>query len=330
MHNYTSRVGLLFVLLVQSCKSGEDNGVDASGATGGTGGDAADEAAAPAAPFVVLASGDIAMQGGKAAETAKLIKQLMSEKPVRAVLAIGDLAYYNGTPEEFMLNYHTTWGDEMIRAITRPVPGNHEYFGEPTARGYFDYWLGLDQQTGAFGDRGAGFYSYDIGDWHFVALNSSNGCNPVGCGPGSPQHEFLKQDLEKNKKTCTLAYWHHPRFNQGKMYGSMQIVAPFWDALYDARADLVLSGHEHNIQQFGPMNKQGVLDTEAGIRSFVVGTGGAANFYPNFSEDHADAAEFKDAATHGVLELTLHPDRYEWRFVSIAGNVLVSGQDTCR
>jgi hypothetical protein len=299
-----------------------------------TAADAPLESAAPV-PIVVVAAGDIGDADpamGKQAQTADLVSTLIRDRNVRAVLALGDLAYWFGSHEDYRTTYHPYWGRPDIGALIRPVPGNHEYRGDPEATAYFDYFNGVGRPSGTAGDRSRGYYSYDIGAWHFVALNTAEnpGCVFMPCDQGSPQLEWLRGDLAANTKACTLAYWHHPRFNQALAYGDHPAVAPLWDALHDAHADVVLNGHVHNYQQFSPADKAGARDPKAGIRSFIVGTGGMAALYPDFTDLHADILEFKDAAHFGVLELVLNSASYSWRFVTTAEEVLASGTDFCR
>jgi hypothetical protein len=271
------------------------------------------------------------MNGQRA--TAKLLLALREREPLAAILPLGDLQYPRGAYADFMAYYHPSWGQPALRAITRPVPGNHEYDqGRSDARGYFDYFNGPDQRSGPAGERGKGYYSYELGSWHLVALNSSNGCRRVSCVPGSTMHTWLVRDLASTSKKCVLAYWHHPRFQMGN-HADNQAVAPLWDALYDAGADVVLTGHDHNFQQLARLDKRGALDPARGIRSFVVGTGGAPP-YTRFDESlHPGAGETMLSRRAGVLLLTLEPTAYHWRFMAagtLEGRVLAQGRDTCR
>ena len=198
------------------------------------------------------------------------------------------------------------WG--QFKARTRPSPGNHEY-ETAGASGYFDYF------GAAAGDPDKGYYSYDLGSWHLVALNSN--CEEIRCDPGSPQGRWLEEDLAANDEVaCTLAYFHHPLFTSGEYRPGIKRVEHLWEILYDAGVDVVLNGHDHNYQRFAPQDPQGRADPEAGIRQFVVGTGGRGLY----QIPHPIAnAEVYDDNTHGVLELTLHPKRYDWEFVPVEG-----------
>ncbi|HEY5873045.1 MAG TPA: metallophosphoesterase, partial [Gaiellaceae bacterium] len=180
-----------------------------------------------------------------------------------AVLALGDIQYEVGAGDAFEASYDASWG--RVKPVTRPVPGNHEY-RTAGAAGYFEYF-----GAGA-GDPTTGYYSYGLGNWHVVALNSN--CAAVGgCDAGSTQERWLRADLAAHPSRCTLAYWHHPRYSSG-WHGSDSSYVAFWQALVDADADLVLVGHDHDYERFAPQDAGGRRDLERGIREFVVGTGG--------------------------------------------------------
>jgi acid phosphatase type 7 len=221
---------------------------------------------------------------------------------------LGDEAYPRGSVANFEDCYGPSWG--RFKGRTKPVPGNHEYFTEG-ARGYFEYF------GEAAGDPEAGYYSYELGSWHVVALNSN--CEEVRCGPGSAQTRWLKEDLAANDEAqCTLAYMHHPRFSSGEKHGpTAGGVEELWEALYEADADVVLSGHEHNYERFSPQDPQGKADPEGGIRQFVVGTGGGGGEGP--ISDPIANSKVRTDGTDGVLKLTLHPKSYEWEFVPVEG-----------
>jgi hypothetical protein len=268
----------------------------------------------PPSGEVVVAAGDIAdCTSDDDAATAGLVEGMQG-----TVLALGDNAYPRGSAEDYADCYGPTWG--RFKGRTRPVPGNHEYYTEG-AEGYFGYF------GEAAGEPGEGYYSYDLGEWHIVALNSN--CREVNCGPASPQTRWLEEDLAANDEgRCTLAYMHHPRFSSGEKHGSTAGgVEQLWEVLYEAGAEAVLSGHEHNYERFAPQDPEGAADPEGGIRQFVVGTGGGKAGYPIVdpianSEAHTDA--------DGVLRLTLRPEGYEWRFVPVEGESFTdSGSASC-
>ncbi len=239
---------------------------------------------------------------------------LLFTRELEAVLALGDLQYERGTLAAFRSSYDRTWG--RLKAITRPVVGNHEY-QVPGAQGYFDYFNGPGRAQGRAGRRGEGWYSFDVGTWHLVALNSI--CDEVGgCGPGSRQLAWLQADLAAHPAQCTLAYWHHPRFSSG-VPGSNDRTDAFWRVLYEAGADVVLGGHSHDYERFAPQTPDAVYDDARGIREFVVGTGGKNNYPFGIVRPNS---EIRDAVTSGVLMLTLRPGGYEWVFEPVPGGVL--------
>jgi calcineurin-like phosphoesterase family protein len=271
-----------------------------------------------AADPVIAAAGDIACSSTTATgsgSTARCHQRATSDLLVpaglSAVLPLGDAQYQDGTFSSFTKSYHPTWG--RLKPITFPAAGNHEY-KTAGAKGYFDYFNGAGF-TGPAGDRDKGYYSFDVGTWHLIALNSGDKCVPVACGKGSPQELWLRADLAAHPASCTLAFWHHPRFNSGHSSNATYMQAIFQD-LYDADADVVLSGHAHDYERFAPQNPAGKLDNARGIRQFVVGTGGA--FFTALSTTKPNS-QVRNASTYGVLMLTLHPNSYDWRFVPEAG-----------
>lgn len=266
---------------------------------------------------VIVAAGDIVCGNNTApgtacqhAQTAALIGTISPQ----AVLLLGDNQYEDGTFAEYNALYGPTWG--QYKAITYPSVGNHEY-QTANAAGYFDYFNGVGVQTGRAGDRSKGYYSYDMGAWHLIALNSN--CGAVGgCGAGSAQEVWLKADLLAHPNSCTLAYWHHPRFSSGA-HGNDASTQALWAALYAAKADVILAGHDHNYERFAPMTATGVLDNTNGIRSWVVGTGGKEQ--RSMGTTKANSV-LRSNNSFGVLKLTLHTTSYDWQFVATAGGSL--------
>ena len=257
----------------------------------------------PPSGEVIVAAGDIADCASEGDEaTARLVGGIEG-----TVLTLGDNAYPDGTAQDFEECYEPSWG--QFKERTRPAPGNHEYeTGGSSA--YFDYF------GDAAGDPDKGYYSYELGGWHFVALNSNCG-EVLRCGPGSPQGRWLEEDLAANDdKACTLAYFHHPLFTSGSYRPGIERVERLWEILYDAGVDVVLNGHDHNYQRFAPQDPQGRADPEDGIREFVVGTGGRSNY--QISQPIANTEVYNDD-TYGVLELTLNPKSYDWEFVPVEG-----------
>ena len=262
---------------------------------------------------VVAAAGDIACAADEPVTPRTCHHQATADLVVAAnptgVLALGDQQYDRALLGGFVNSYEPTWG--RLKAITHPVPGNHEYLSG--AVDYFAYF------GPAAGDPGKGYYSFDVGAWHLIALNSN--CSRVGgCGPGSPQERWLRADLAAHPSRCTLAFWHHARFSSGG-HGSYPAYDGFWRALYDAGADVVLSAHDHEYERFAPQTPDARPDKARGVRQFVVGTGGKnlhrfGQVEPNSEVRHSG---------FGVLLLTLHARSYEWRFEPVGGGGAVDG-----
>jgi acid phosphatase type 7 len=236
-----------------------------------------------------------------------------------AVLPLGDLQYDAASAENLAAVYDPTWG--RVKSITRPVMGNHE--GEGVS--YFNYFNGKGAADGPAGPRGKGYYSFDLGGWHLVALNSN--CSRVACSAGSEQERWLRADLAAHPADCTLAYWHDPRYSSGHG-GSTESMQAMWEALQDAHAELLLSGSSHNYERFAPLDRGGDIDRANGIRQFVVGTGGA--FFTGGISSRIKGSEIAQNDTFGVLMVTLHPASYDWEFVPIAGRSFRdSGSQPC-
>jgi hypothetical protein len=270
-----------------------------------------DASAGQPATVVLIAVGDIGSCESDADEaTARLLVSLPG-----TIAALGDIAYSDGTPEEFAKCYAPAWG--RFKGRTRPAPGNHDYHTDGAA-GYFGYF---GQRAGP---ESRGWYSYELGAWHVVSLNSN--CGDVGCEAGSEQVRWLRRDLAAHARRCVLAYWHHPLFSSGK-HGSAEEMRPIWEALYAAGADVVLNGHEHHYERFAPQTPHGRADPRRGLRQFVVGTGGKS--LRNF-EDQAENSEVRNSDTFGVLKLTLLPTSYRWRFMPVQGKTFRdSGRAVC-
>jgi len=269
--------------------------------------------------FVVMGAGDIACEPpslpGLSSCHEFYTSQLLASADL--VLTFGDNQYEDATLDKFLRSYDLSWG--RFKHKTRPAVGNHEYLTS-SAGGYFDYFGSLA------GERGKGYYSFDAGGWHFVALNSE--CSDVGgCGPGSPQYEWLRADLAASSAPCTAAYWHHPRFSAGKYHDDASY-QPFWELLFADGAEVVMAGHDHNYQRYAPMTPQGARDDSRGIRQFIVGTGGK-NHYPVDSVA-APNREVANGSTFGVLKLTLRSDGYDWAFVpAVGGSFTDTGSGAC-
>lgn len=273
---------------------------------------------------VIAAAGDIACapdetrrsgQDRSVCQQQSTADLLHSAHPA-AVLPLGDDQYEDGGLDGFQQAYSPSWG--RFKDITRPAVGNHEYV-TPNAAGYFRYF------GSAAGEPDKGYYSYDLGRWHLIALNAN--CGQVGgCGTSSPQVQWLKADLAAHPAQCTLAYWHQPRFSSGP-HGNDRAYAALWQTLYAAGVDVVLNGHDHDYERFAPQNPQGQRDLSRGMREFVVGTGGKSHYAFETVQANSEA---RNADTYGVLLMTLHDDSYDWRFVPIAGETFTdSGHTAC-
>jgi hypothetical protein len=230
-----------------------------------------------------------------------------------AVLPLGDEQYQCGTLDQFQTSYGASWG--AFNAIAHPVVGNHEYgitggnepCAQSNAEGYFSYF------GASAGDPSTGYYSYDLGSWHLIALNSN--CTVVACAAGSAQETWLKNDLASHPAACTLAYFHHPLFSSAG--GITPAVKPFWDDLYAAGADLVLDGHAHVYERFRPQSPAGTSDPLSGITQITVGTGGVEHAV--FGTTKRNSVK-RDATTFGVLRLVLHETGWDWKFLPDTGS----------
>lgn len=259
------------------------------------------------APPVLVGAGDIA----DCLLTADSTTAALLDTIPGLVFTAGDNAYPSGTLAEYTLCYDPTWGRHKKR--TRPSPGNHEY--NSLGVGYYAYFGQLA------GDAGVGYYSYDFAGWHIISLNSN-----VPMSAGSAQEQWLRADLALHLAPCTLAYWHHPRFSSGTTHGNSTSVRPLWQALYDAHAEVVVSGHEHNYERFAPQQPDGTADPTNGVREFVVGTGGASHYA--FGSPIANS-EVRNNTSYGVIKLTLNPTGYAWEYITTTGAVADSGSGTC-
>jgi hypothetical protein len=262
----------------------------------------------PSAPQIFVGAGDIGWCGSAGMEqTVRLLEGLGA-----TVFTAGDNAYFFGTAKEFNDCYEPSWG--RVKSHTRPVPGNHEYEGAGPGP-YFDYF-----GTNA-GPRGLGYYSFEMGDWHAIALNSWFPGTPDGPG----QEAWLRSDLFIHQNKCTIAYWHYPLFTSGKN-GNQTQMRPIWRILYEAGVDIVVNGHDHSYERFAPQTPDGVFDNARGIREFVAGTGGAM---PYAFVSNQPNSEVKLTNVFGVLKFTLSSGSYDWQFITASGGGSDSGRGDC-
>ena len=258
---------------------------------------------ASAASVILVGAGDISTCSNSNDEaTAKLLDGISG-----TVFTAGDNAYDSGTYTQYTNCYHPTWGRHKSR--TKPVPGNHEY-NTSGAAGYFRYFSNTPS-----------YYAYNLGDWRVYALNSE-----IDVSSTSSQVRWLKNDLAANPKRCVLAYWHKPRWSSGSRYGSNSRYQTLWKTLYDAHAEIVISGHEHSYERFKEMNASGSASSP-GLREFVVGTGGASHY--GFGST-LSTSQIRNSSTYGVLKLTLSSTSYSWKFVPVAGKTFTdTGTTNC-
>lgn len=290
------------------------DGVGSRVADGATADPGVAESPARSAAVRIAAAGDIACAPGynKTKKTCRhrATARLITRTGAAAVLTLGDNQYEVGAYTAYQQSYARHWG--RFHRKVYPIPGNHEY-GTARAEGYFSYY-------GARAHGHPGYYAYNLGRWRVYALNSN--CSAINC---AKEATWLRNDLAANRRRCVLAYMHHPRFSSGA-HGSSTAVTRFWTPLFQQRADVVLGGHDHVYERFARMNPAGGL-TKAGIRSFVVGTGGKSLY--GFRTNAVDGSRVRVNGSAGVLFLTLRAGSYRWAFKSISGAVRDSGSAAC-
>jgi len=270
-------------------------------------------ASAPPDVAVLVGAGDIA----DCSEDGDTLTADLLETLDGTVFTLGDNAYENGSLRQYEACYGPTWGRASIKDRTRPVVGNHEYH-TPGAEGYFRYF------GAAAGERGQGWYAYDAGAWRIYVLNSN--CGEIGgCESGSRQERWLRDDLAANPRRCVAAMWHHPRFSSGE-HGDAEEMTDIWRTLQDAGAELVLSGHDHSYERFGPQDAAGRAD-ERGLVELVVGTGGRHAY--EFREPKPNSI-VRETPVFGVVRLELGVDGYSFRFIAVPGDTFTDrGSETC-
>jgi hypothetical protein len=257
---------------------------------------------APGAPVLFVGAGDI---GWCDDLTAARQTGAMMRRFGGIAFTLGDNAYFEGSAQQYHDCYDPTWG--AFKSYTYPAPGNHEY-QSPAATPYYEYF---GSNAGPFGQ---GWYSFEAGDWHVVSLNS-NYRDGVGVRANSAQALWLAADLAAHRNKCTLAYWHHPLFTSGPN-GPNVDMRDIWTILYNAGVDVVLNGHDHLYERFGPQDPSGRPDPVKGIRQFTVGTGGAALYQIASLAANSE----RIISQHGIMKLTLSSDRYDWEFLPLAGS----------
>ncbi len=261
-------------------------------------------------PITLAAVADIAICGQQGDDqTAALIADWDAE-----IIIAGDASNEDGTLWQYQNCFEPSWGQYMNRIHT--VAGNHDYYSDPI-NNYYTY----------FGDRAGvadkGYYSFELGEWHVVGLNSN--CGFIPCGPSSEQVAWLKQDLAENQSRCTIAFWHVPRWNSGPAKHA-HWVQPFWDELYKAGAEIVINGHDHHYERTGKIDAAGLPDKQNGLIEFILGTGGAGHYYLDDAFAFSEKMIFGE---FGVLKLTLEPERFQWQFINVENVVLDEGESDC-
>lgn len=269
------------------------------------------------APVTLVGAADVSYCGEDwlgDEESAKVLAAVIEQHPEAQIFVAGDNVQGVGMMAEYLNCFTPTWGQFKDRI--HPAPGNHDYMTDQGA----PYYTYFGEQAG---EAGQGYYSYDLGEWHIIALNSN--CNDIGCREGSRQMAWLRQDLENNNKRCTMMYWHHPRYSSG-LAGSYGSVYDFWAIGLEYGVEMVVSGHDHGYERFAPQDNDGNA-SPVGIRQFVVGTGGA--YLRDWGEVKPNS-EIRDNETHGVIKFTLYPDSYAWEFLpSDDGPLTDSGSGVC-
>jgi hypothetical protein len=280
-------------------------------------------AAAPSPDRTLVGAGDIA---SCTEPNDSLTGDLLQNFPDAVVATFGDNTYQQGTLQQYMDCYHPVWGS--ARSRTRPSLGDHDYgdvLGGSNAgyRTYFSSQLALFGATAS--DENKGYYSYDLGTWHVVVLNGV--CNYAPACSEALQEQWLRQDLQARPAQCTLAYFHNPLFTSGTNHAPEPRMLRYWNALYDAGAELVMNGNNHQYERFAPQDPNGVADPSHGIREFVVGTGGAELY--SFGPAQPNS-EVRNTGTYGLIKLTLRPGSFDWQFVPVAGFTFTdSGSQSC-
>ncbi len=240
--------------------------------------------------------------------------RMMDTTSADAIFTAGDNAYPLGSSDDFKC-YESAWG--RFKSKTFPVPGNHEYY-QPGALPYFQYF---GARAGEGGFR-TGYYSFNLGNWHIVALNS-----PLQASGGIDQIMWLKDDLQSSNAKCTLAIWHYPVFTSGPSNGSPEsrVMREAWQVLFDGGADLIVNGHDHLYERFAPQSPDGRRNDATGITQITAGTGGAPLY--QFSGSVANSTAKMSA--YGLLKLTLQATSFDSVFLPVSGAPFDQYHGTC-
>lgn len=299
---------LVCLVVLQQCNR-PPQGTTPTGPSGPAAPTEPTQATAPVMPQIFVGAGDIAgcNPENNAEATAKLLDNIGG-----TVFTLGDNAYLHGSAENFRDCYEPTWGRHKSR--TRPAPGNHDYMTQNAAP-YFQYF-GENA-----GPAGRGYYSYELGAWHIISLNSNEGAVDAA------QEAWLRADLQASGARCTLAYWHHPLYSSGQNGDNLYLRGLF-RILYDANVEVLLTGHDHLYERFAPQDADGRPDSSRGIRQFIVGSGGAP-YYPFRSSRPNSETRVTGPGTLGVLKMVLQADGYQWEFITTGRGTQDIGTGTC-
>jgi hypothetical protein len=276
----------------------------------------------PTTPWELITAGDIAQcllrppADTNAARTAQLVERQLAGAGSNAnVLTLGDNAYFlAGSRLGYTDCYEKTWGRFIDKTFA--IPGNHDYENDDS-RYYFDYFGAKASPDG----KRTGYYRIDQSGWTVLTLNSN-----IDATAASAQAQWLKQELA-TAQPCVAAAWHHPRFSSAPAPGGdTTTMSALWDILDQAKADVVLQSHEHHYERFAPMTSDGTLSATGGLRSFVVGTGGAETY----AHAGVRAGSEKQVVAYGVMRLSLSAGNAKWRFIDVDNAVRDEGEFACR
>ncbi len=272
------------------------------------------------AATTIIAVGDMACEPHLPCDQ-QGVADLVDPSRHSALLALGDLQYHAGKYSHFIFSYDQVWGEHY--GMTYPTPGNHEYITRGAA-GYFKYFEPRFKELAktTTGSPQKGWYSFKLGSWHVVSLNSN--CYVIGCGPNSQQVKWLKNDLRRSKSACTIAFFHHPRFASGE-HGNYSALKHIWTVLQNNKVEVALAGHDHNYERLSPALSNGKA-SRTGVTQFIVGTGGKS-LRPMGKT--SPLSVLSDNTNYGALELSLWGNSLDWSFKTTTNGVLDSGSLAC-
>ncbi len=307
---------LSLTLVLTACAGGDDDRGDGVGDTAGMSAGTVEEGGpAPletAGPVKIVAVGDVACAAGddttartcRQARTARLTRSLDPKR----VIALGDLQYPTGSLRAFRRSYAKSWGS--LKPITQPLPGNHEY----KSRGAAGYYAYFDQSA-------PGYYAWNAGSWRVYNLNSN--CDKIDC---RAEVAWLRRDLNRNPRRCTMIAMHHPRWSSGREHGNNPMVGRFWRVAYNHRVDVALAGHDHDYERFARLSPSGAVEPRRGIQSFVSGAGGKSLYHLGRRKK---GSQIFTARSPGVLVMRLAEGGWTWKYRTVDGRVPDAGRRDC-